>query len=130
MYSIEKKPWGYYLTFSDIIHKEEMEKWVGESKKALLNHPKEFGVFVDMRKLKPLDEETQKVMVTGQQLYKSAGMSKSAVVLESVSVSLQFKRLAKESGIYQWERYIAAASNTNWEQTGIDWITKGIDPDK
>lgn len=130
MYSIEKKPWGYYLTFSDIIHKDEMTKWVSDSKKELFGHPKEFGVFVDMRKLKPLDEETQKVMVSGQQQYKAAGMNKSVVILESVAVSLQFKRLAKESGIYEWERYIAAASNPKWEQAGIDWLTKGIDPDK
>lgn len=130
MFSIEKKPWGFYLTFADSIHKDEMEKWVGESKKALIGHPKEFGVFVDMRKLKPLDEETQKVMVGGQQLYKAAGMNRSVVILDSIAVTLQFKRLARESGIYSWERYISAPENPHWEHIGVDWLTKGIDPDK
>ncbi|MCX6138795.1 MAG: hypothetical protein NTV54_15050 [Ignavibacteriales bacterium] len=130
MYSIERKPWGFKLTFSDTISDDEMKKWVKESQQALVGAPGKFGILVDMRNLKPLAQEAQNTMVGGQQLYKKAGMERSAVVLNSMAVTLQFKRLAKDSGIYQWERYIDAASKTNWEQVGIDWIGKGIDPDK
>ena len=35
MHKIEKKPWGYELTFADIMTKEEMQKWVEESKALL-----------------------------------------------------------------------------------------------
>lgn len=43
---------------------------------------------------------------------------------------MQFKRIAQETGIYQWECYIDEQSDPNWERTGIDWIKNGVDPDK
>jgi hypothetical protein len=43
---------------------------------------------------------------------------------------MQFKRIAKETGIYQWERYIDSNANPTWEQAGVDWLVKGTDPDK
>ena len=45
-------------------------------------------------------------------------------------VTLQFKRLARESGIYAWERYFDASKLTNWERVAEDWIIQGTDPDK
>jgi hypothetical protein len=107
-----------------------MKKWVKESQGAPAGASGKFGIFVDMRALKPLSSEAQNLMVGGQQLYKKAGMERSVVILNSVALTLQFKRLAKDSGIYQWERYLDASSKANWEQLGIDWITKGTDPDK
>ncbi len=42
---------------------------------------------------------------------------------------MQFKRIARETGIDQWERYINASATPNWEQVGIDWLTRAADPD-
>ena len=130
MYSIEKKPYGYKLTFGGAIPAEEMSVWVKESKSALLGSPKEFGVLVDMRTLKPIGDDSQKHMQEGQKLYKQSGMSRSAVILSSLVTKMQFQRLAKETGIYAWERYLDASSTPEWEKIGIDWLTKGTDPDK
>jgi hypothetical protein len=38
MYKIEKKSYGFKITFSDIIDAKEMQKWVDESKKALFGN--------------------------------------------------------------------------------------------
>jgi len=57
-------------------------------------------------------------------------MSKSVVILANTVTKMQFKRIGKETGIYQWERYIDEVSNPNWEKAGVDWIQNGIDPDK
>ena len=54
MYKIESVPLGYKLTFEGFIQKDEMERWVADSKKALVGKSGKFGVFVDMRNLKPL----------------------------------------------------------------------------
>ena len=121
---------GIKLTFGDFIKVDEMKQWVEESKKALLKAPLSFGVLIDMRTLKPLSADVQKVMEEGQRLYKTKGMKRSVVVLESSTIAMQFKRIAKDSGIYQWERYISAQDNPNWERTGIAWIKDGVDPDK
>ncbi len=130
MYKIEKKPWGYKLTFDGVISAEEMKKWVEDSKKALLTAPSKFGVMVDMRNLKPLSPEAKSVMEEGQKLYKTKGMERSAVILNSAVLTLQFKKIAQESGIYQWERYIDAGKDPNAEKTAEAWITNGVDPDK
>ena len=45
-------------------------------------------------------------MQEGQKLFKNAGMERSVVILSTAMVTMQFKRIAKETGIYEWERYI------------------------
>lgn len=125
MYKIEKKPYGFKLTFSDMIDADEMTKWVKESKAALANVSGSFGVLVDMKSLKPLSPDAQAPMQEGQKLYKQKGMERSAVLLENVMIKMQFTRIAKETGIYEWERYVVGS-----EQTALDWIEKGVDPDK
>ena len=80
--------------------------------------------------MKPLDNDTQNEMVSGQKLYKQKGMERSAVILASAIITSQFKRLAHDSGIYAWERYIDASSHPDWEKIAENWISKGIDPDK
>ena len=68
-------------------------------------------------------------MTEGQKQYKMAGMERSVVIVQNALTRNQFKRLAKESGIYQWERYIDAGSVPNWERVGKDWVSLGKDPD-
>lgn len=129
MYKIESKNYGYKLTFSEYIKADEMKNWVEESKEKLKNSSNSFGIFVDMRTLKPLAADAQAHMEEGQKHYKKEGMTRSVVILNSAIITMQFKRLAKKTGIYEWERYISAAENPNWEQTGIDWISNAKDPD-
>lgn len=130
MYKIDHTPYGYHLIFSGIVTAEEMQAWFEESK-GILAHSQtdEFGVFVDMRELKPLDQLATQYMVAGQSLYKTSGMSRSVVILNSPVLTLQFFLLAKSSGIYRWERYLDASKVQNFEQIGLDWIIRGIDPD-
>ncbi len=128
MYNIQKKNFGYYLTFEGSIDKKQMKAWLKDSIRELKNNKEKFSVFVDMRSLKLLQEETKKYMIKGQKYYKKKGMVRSVVILSDTSLTIQFMRIAKETGIYKWERYIDA-SKPDWEKAGMDWIQKGIDPD-
>ena len=130
MYKIEKKPYGFKLTFGEAIELDEMKKWANESRIALAGSSDKFGVLVDMRTLRPLKSDVQLVMVEGQKEYKQRGMERSAVGVPSALIALQFKRLAQESGIYEWERYIDASKNPGWEKDAESWIIAGKDPDK
>lgn len=129
MHSITRKPYGYQLIFAENMDEEEMKKWVEESKAQLDSAPPSFGIFVDMRTLKPLSPQAKAVMEEGQKIYKENGMERSVVILNDPIITLQFKDIARKSGIYQWERYIDASSNPNWEQTGIAWLEDQVDPD-
>ena len=130
MYKIEKKNYGVKLVFSGVITQEEMVKWVTESASIIKTLPAKFGVFVDMRELKTLSQESKSEMEKGQILYKTKGMERSVVILESAVTMMQFKKIAKETGIYEWERYIDASAVKDWEEKGKKWLVSAIDPDK
>lgn len=130
MYRIEKKPYGFHISFDGFIKAEEMAQWVKESGAALADVRGHFGVFVDMRNLKPLPQEAKSIMETGQKMYKAKGMQRSVVAVESAVVAMQFKKLAQESGIYEWERYLDVSKTPNWQEVGREWLEKGVDPDK
>jgi hypothetical protein len=128
MYKIETTAYGFRLTFGGLISKPEMERWVGDSQSALKSAPVSFGVLIDMRTLTPLSPDVRDVMQKGQALFKKAGMQRSCVVLESSILTYQFKEIAKQSGIYAFERYVSA-STPGWENLAVSWIRNAADPD-
>ena len=105
-----------------------MKLWVEESKKALVAAPASFGVFIDMRTLKPLPKEAQPIMGEGQKLFKAKGMQRSVVILNDTITTAQFRRIAKDTGIDAWERYIDASKTADWKAAGEAWLTKSQEP--
>ena len=130
MYKREKKEFGLRLTFGGIISGEEMYRWLSDMSRELTSVRDDFCVFVDMRTLAPLGKKGQVHIQDGQKLAKRCGMVRSVVILNSPVTTMQFKHIAMDTGIYEWERYIDASKDRDWEQTGMDWIEKAIDPDK
>ncbi len=130
MYRIEQTDFGLKMTLSDIITAEEMVSWLTEAETALLSVKKPFGVIVDMRTLKPLSSAAQIHMEAGQKLFRERGMDRSAVILDDLITTMQFQRLARQTGIYQWERYFNTYTTANWEEHAIQWVKDGTDPDK
>ncbi|MBN2342436.1 MAG: hypothetical protein JXX29_20135 [Deltaproteobacteria bacterium] len=129
MYQIEREKVGrmdvYRLEFGGFIKMDEMQHWVDDSQKQLTTSPGTFAVWVDMRNLKPLPQDAQEKMMEGQKMYKDKGMVRSAVVVPNSLVKLQFERIAKESGIHEWERYFSA-EEPEWESSMKSWIEKGV----
>ena len=129
MYKIERKTTGYLLTFEGFVDRAEMDRWHTDSQTALTaERESAFCVIVDMRNLKPLPPDAQARMVEGQQLYKKRGMNRSSVIVNSSVTASQFRRLAKDSGIYQWERYFDG-SVAGVMQKAIAWGRDAQDPD-
>lgn len=128
MYKIDKADFGVKLVFDGFIEAEEMSRWVADAEKSLSTLSGGFGVFVDMRTLKPLNAEAQAQMEIGQKLFKAKGMARSVVILNNAITTMQFKRIAKQTGIDAWERYIDASSEPAWEKKGIDWLKNSIEP--
>ena len=128
MYKIEPTNYGFRLTFGHVVGKPELEQWLAESQQKLKTAVKPFGVLIDMRTLRPLAADAKQVMERGQMLYKSSGMERSCVVVESAMLAVQFEQIAKQSGIYSFERYVASANLPDWEQRAIKWIKTAADP--
>ena len=129
MYKIEQADIGFRLTFAGTVTKEDLAPWFEESEKALTTCKKPFGVIVDMRDLELLPSEVQAEIVRGQMLYRNGGLQRSAVILSDPILTVQSMRLAKESGIYNYERFIDASSDAQWQKHAEDWVGFGIDPD-
>lgn len=129
MYKIERRPSGFVLTFGGSMEAAEMQRWYDESIETLKVAPSDFGVIVDMRSLAPLKQDAQAIMVKGQQAYKLRGMKRSCVVVNDATTMIQFKRLAKESGIYSYERYLDGSKTPDWSAIAVKWVKDSIDPD-
>lgn len=129
MYSIDKTEYGFRLFFGDKISKDEMNSWLEESHKNLSAIEKGgFGVLVDMRTLKPLDQDAKDVMEEGQALYRDKGMQRSAVILNSNILTLQFVKIGKKTKIGNNERYIDANQYPDWEERALRWLKQGQEP--
>lgn len=128
MYLIEKTEYGFHLTFGGKILESEMSAWVEESRQLLTEQRGKFSVFIDMRTLEPIASESQVKMQKGQRLYKQMGMERSVVILESAILARQFQRIARQTGILAWERYIDASVVKDWEKVALDWIENAVEP--
>ena len=128
MYKIEKKGFGYKLTFSGSIRPEEMAEWAREFEVVLQTQNGPFFVFVDMRSLIPLSREAQVHMHKGQVLALRYGMVRSVVISKSPVTEAQFRRIGGETGIIKGERYIDPTEILDWEKVGLDWLLQGIEP--
>ena len=58
------------------------------------------------------------------------GMERSCVILSNSLTKMQFTRIAKETGIYAFERYIDASVSQDWMDKAMGWLNKEEDPDK
>jgi hypothetical protein len=128
VYKIEKSDLGFHLTFGGDMTKAELEKWYEESEQVLTGQPVPFGVIIDMRTLAPLPAEAQQVMVRGQAMYRGRGMQRSCVILQDAITTIQFMRLARQSGIFKHERYIDASGHKNWLQEARNWVKHAVAP--
>jgi hypothetical protein len=132
MYRITKETFGFELTFGGDISPDEMKQWRIEAIRALVGAPSSFGVLTDMRTLQrnDLHPDTQEALVEGMQLFKRAGLIRSCIILDSVQVTAQYKRRARESRTYFHERYINASADPQWRKKAVGWLQDQIDPDR
>ncbi|WP_022980699.1 hypothetical protein [Ideonella sp. B508-1] len=129
MWKISRQSFGFVLTFSGTLSQDDLHQWQAQVRQELKTPPTgTWGVVVDMRTLAPLSPEAQKLMVEGQQWFLKTGMKRSAVALSDAVVTMQFRRLARESGIDAWERYINAEATPNWQSAAKRWVVEAVEP--
>jgi hypothetical protein len=91
---------------------------------------KGFGVLHDMRGMSTLPPEARKVMKRIMEMSKQRGEGRSAQILDDPIITLQFTRLAKETGISDTMRQFDASKVPDCERAAMNWIVKGIDPNE
>ncbi len=132
MFKVELADYGIKLTVQGHISIDESNAWGEEYIKKLAEvvaRKQSFGHFVDLRGFKPGGPENQETTKKIMKAFKDAGGERSAVVLDNVVAVMQIRRLAKESGINDWERYIDPETYPDFEKRAIAWIVDGVDPE-
>ncbi len=130
MYELHETEYGIKFIFKGFMEKEELLRWAHEVGQAMKKVGKSFCVLHDMRGMYPLPPEARDLMKSNMEQAKQAGLGRSAQIVDDAITAIQFKRLAKEVGIADTTRQIDASSVSDCERMAIDWIVKGIDPDK
>jgi hypothetical protein len=123
--------YGFRMNASGYITPAEAKVWFEDIKaKVGIKKGRGFGVMVDIRGQKANPPETQEITKNAMIWLKQNGMVRSAVVLDSTVARLMMVRMAKQTGVYEWERYIDASKDTDWEHKAIDWIVNAAEPSK
>ena len=125
---MERKPYGFKLTFEGFVTKEEIIDYIKYLKNYLNETSGNFGIVVDMRTMKPLAPESQEALTESQKLVSDRLTRSATVVSDNAIIQMQFKRLSKKSGVADTKRFIDASSDINWEKTAENWIVRAIDP--
>jgi hypothetical protein len=121
-------PYGYRTTISAPFPEDAATAWFEDIKRVIAGK-RSFGQLVDLRGQKPYSDATNKIIQDAMTYVRAHGMTRSSVVLASAMTKMQIMRLAKEVGMYAYERYFDASSQPEWERMAMDWIERGIDPD-
>ena len=128
-YKIEKKSYGFRLTFDGMLDPENAEKYTEELLAALATWTGSVGVMIDLTKAKPMPPESQKIVAAGYKAVLMKGLTRAVSVVPSGLMRMQMMRLAKENGTYDKARYIDSSTCPQWESVALNWIVLGIDPD-
>lgn len=128
MYTVEPSAHGFTITIGDKVTSEDATLVLEQSRAVLEDCAKPFGVLVDIRSLRPLPREVERLIDQTQRLFRENGLRRSAVVLASATLTMQFRRMAAESGVAAGERFIDASQDPQWHRTALAWIVDGVEP--
>ena len=126
----EPMPYGLRTSLSGFVTMEEAIAWQKDYERIAPTRRTGFGQLVDLREQKTYTSEVGAVIQDVMRYVRERGMARSAVILASAMTKLQISRLAKEVGMYEYERYFDASTQPDWERQALDWIERGIDPDR
>ncbi|MGE6758788.1 hypothetical protein D7X96_19295 [Corallococcus interemptor] len=123
--------YGFRINAPGYITPAEAKVWFEDLRtKVSVKRGRPFGLMADIRSQKANPPETQEIIKNAMAWLRQNGMVRSAVVVDSTVARLMMVRMAKQSGVYEWERYIDASKDTDWEHKAIDWITNATEPSK
>lgn len=129
MWNVQRPSFGFVLTLAGRFSLDDVRAF-GVACRSELDKPLPdgWGVVVDMRDLVPLGEKEQVSLVDIQKAFKARGMTRSVVVLKDAIATMQQRRLARQSGIDKWERYINASVVLDWQSAAKKWLTSSTEP--
>ena len=129
VYMIEKNSYGLKISFDGMMDEEIARRFAAEFMQSLNSIEGEISLMIDLSKGSPMPQAAQEAVNDCYKAVIQKGLIRSANIVSSTLMKMQMTRRAREFGTYNKARYIDTSAN-NYEQVALDWIEKGIDPDK
>jgi hypothetical protein len=131
MHKIEETKYGYKLVLEGFLQRDEVGQLLEAMKTKIKPREKgqTFPLLLDMRKSNAFPSDAREILKQCLLFCKDSGMERNAVILSTAIATLQARRIAKETGIDRWARYIDASSRNDWEKIAVDWLIRGVEPD-
>jgi hypothetical protein len=128
VHTLEKTDYGVRLTWTGFSTLEELQRFYTTSKQLLPSLKRPWGNLINMVDAKPFPPESADLLREAQAYYRTMGMERSVVIVNSPTVAMQLRRVAKESGIFDFERYVDISKHPNdWETRAVEWLRSGVD---
>jgi len=128
MFSFEDREYGYKLSFRGFIRADEMYSWLQEAERRISRQGGPFCLFMDIRDLRPIPLDAQRYLEEGYKLLRNRGLLRSSIIFENPVTSMQFRRLAMQTGIQNRERYIDSTQQIDYEEQGLFFIKELCEP--
>jgi hypothetical protein len=106
----------------------EQEQWLQDLTALVPTLDPFYGQLVDLRDLRGICASDPALIEEGMNLVLACGLKRSAVIVSDPVTAMEVKRMAWETGVHEWERYLDASSEPDWERLALDWIDHAIDP--
>lgn len=126
----EATSYGYRSVLTDPVSIEESIAWAADVRRAVGTRTS-FGQIIDMRGLErlALGPRQEEIIQESMRFVMERGLTRSAAIVSSKQIALKIKQLAFGTAVYEWERYIDG-SDPECQQIALDWVERGIDPDR
>lgn len=126
---LEVTHFGLRSTVWDPLTVQEERSWLAGIKEQVPTLETFYGQLIDLRGRGVGGLSDPSIVVDAMHYVLAHGLLRSAVVVADPLIAMHVKRLSWDSGVYEWERYIDASVEPDWERLAVEWIDHGIDPD-
>jgi hypothetical protein len=127
---VEMTSYGYRAEVEVPVTPEDHAAWIAKLEE-MTESRGHFSQIIDVRRAHRLNErpEQQGAVQELMRFVKAHGLVRSAVIVPTSRTALQIKQMAFGTEVLEWERYIDG-SDPECEAIALDWVERGIDPDR
>jgi hypothetical protein len=128
MYKIEKKSYGFHITFSGLMSETEAVQFKSEVMSILPSLKQPWSSVIDLRTWIPAEPEVLILLRQVEQLSRNHSLLRRAIIANSPVIRVQAAQLSFSSEKNKLERFIDASKVDDWEERAIGWAAHGIEP--
>ncbi len=129
MFELKKTLYGVSITVSpDLTESKDIRSALKQVMLMINEFEGDFSAFTDLRNFETLPLNVQELIVSLKKWFSKKGMKRSVVILNSAYLTEHFKHYGRNSGLYEFERYLDTSFNSKWKLVALDWVMHGIEP--